>query len=51
MPLADSNTERIHLQRELKLKGHYAETSHIGQDGSCEGQHYEGVGNVSKQKP
>ena len=46
MPLADSKGERIHLHRESKLKGHYAETSHIGHVS----QHYEEEGNVSKQK-
>lgn len=50
-PLADLKRERVHLQRELKLKGHYAERSHIGPDVPHEGQHYEEEGNVSKQKP
>lgn len=51
MPLADSKRKRIHLQRELKLKGDYAERSHIGQDRPRECQHYEEEENVRKQKP
>lgn len=50
MPLAVSKREWIHLQRELKLKDHYSERSHLGQDGFRASQHYEGEGNVSKQK-